>query len=168
MANPWSALLGRARESSSQDNIAALVVFCDVGSAWGSLEGTSALGEAQAKTPGNIQGRARTEPFPPARPRLRSSPPLPPRTVPAEESSPEIVILGMEYEPDLEAPSQIHVVPQESATEGLLSAIDSIMGPIRGRAMASQVPSRMCASCGSPVAIDDMVCVQCNSPLPLG
>jgi protein phosphatase len=141
------ALVGRAGESESQDNIAALVLFCDVAT-------------------GLTQSRSRTAPFPPARPRPRSSPPRPSRTGLTEESSPEIVILGMEYEVD-DPSSQIHVVPQESATEGLLSAIDSIMGPIHRRSSPSHPPSRMCTSCGTPVLADDMVCPQCNAPLAL-
>jgi serine/threonine protein phosphatase PrpC len=153
------ALLGRARESESRDNIAALVLFCDVASPWDNHEGAGA--------PEVTQGRSRTAPFPPAKFRPRSAPPRPPPSTLTEESSPEIVILGMEYEVDMDPPSQIHVVPQEGATEGFLDAIDSIMGPMRGRAVASQPPSKMCASCGMPVAVDDMVCPQCNAPLPL-
>jgi protein phosphatase len=142
------ALLGRASESESQDNIAALVLFCDVAT-------------------GAPPARSRTAPFPPARQRPRSSPPRPSPRALTEESSPEIVILGMEYEPDLDSSSQIHVVPQTSATEGLLSAIDSIMGPRRGRGSPSRPPSKMCSACGTPVSEGDMVCPQCNAPLPL-
>jgi len=137
-------------------------LFCDVATHWGSLEGAGASTEA-------AHTRSRTAPFPPAKPRLRSSPPRPtsPLSGLTEESSPEIVILGVEYETDMDPASQIHVVPQESATEGLLSAIDSIMGPMRGRGSPSRPPSKMCGACGTPISEGDMVCPQCNAPLPL-
>src|SRR5580704_8710201 len=89
------ALIGRANEADAQDNLAALVLFCDVGATEG----------------GTL--RMRTAPFPPPRTTPpRPSPPRPSRTTLTEESSPEIVILGMDYEPD-DPSSLIHVVPQE-------------------------------------------------------
>jgi serine/threonine protein phosphatase PrpC len=141
------ALVGRAIEQGAQDNVAALVVFCDVAGA------------------GAGTGRMRTAPFPP--PRVPAGKPLPPRPSPTtltEGSSPEIVIVGMEYEVDDPA-GQIHVVPQESATEGLLSAIDSFVGPMRSRAAGKS--ALMCASCGTPLTGDGLVCTQCNAPQPL-
>ncbi len=152
------ALLGRACESQSRDNIAALVLFCDVATPWANLEAGT----------GGAHTRSNTAPFPPPKQRLHSAPPRPAPPALTEESSPEIVILGTEYEADLESSSQIHVVPQSSATEGLLSAIDSIMGPRRARGSPSHPPSKMCGSCGSPISDRDMVCSQCNAPLPIG
>jgi serine/threonine protein phosphatase PrpC len=142
------ALIGRAIEAGTEDNIAALVLFCDVAGGAGG-------------------GRMRTAPFPP--PRVPTAKPLPARpstTTLSEESSPEIVIVGMEYEADDPA-GQIHVVPQESATEGLLMAIDSLVGPMRSRA-AGKSSAMMCASCGTPLTGDGLVCSQCNAPQPLG
>jgi protein phosphatase len=150
------ALLGRASASEGQDNIAALVVFCDV-----------ATPRANLETSGATEARSRTAPFPPAKPRPRSAPSRPSPSALTEESSPEIVIVGVEYEPDMDSSSKIHVVPQESATEGLLSAIDSIVGSMRGRSSPSHLPSTMCGSCGTPVAKRDVVCPQCNAPLPI-
>jgi serine/threonine protein phosphatase PrpC len=139
------ALIGRANEADAQDNLAALVLFCDVGATEG----------------GTL--RMRTAPFPPPRTTPpRPSPPRPSRTTLTEESSPEIVILGMDYEPD-DPSSLIHVVPQEGATEGFLSAIDSFVGPMRARATSK----RLCGSCGGVLAHDDVVCPHCNAPQPL-
>jgi serine/threonine protein phosphatase PrpC len=141
------ALIGRANEADAQDNLAALVLFCDVG------------------VP-EVGGRMRTAPFPPPKvPRPRTSPPRPSRTTLTEGSSPEIVILGMDYEPD-DPSAQIHVVPQESATEGFLSAIDSFVGPMRARS-ASKPSVHLCGSCGAQLATEDVVCPQCNAPQPL-
>ena len=78
-----------------------------------------------------------------------------------EGSSPEIVIVGMEYE--IDDPAGIHIVPQESATEGLLSAIDSFVGPIRARG-AGKGPSQMCTFCGTPLTGDGLICPVCNAP----
>jgi PPM family protein phosphatase len=142
------ALIGRSNEADAQDNLAALVIFCDVGATDG----------------GTL--RMRTAPFPPARITApRPSPPKPSRTHLTEGSSPEIVIVGMEYEAD-DPSGLIHVVPQESATEGFLSAIDSFVGPMRARS-ASKPNTHLCGSCGTPLANDEVVCPQCNAPQPL-
>jgi serine/threonine protein phosphatase PrpC len=141
------ALIGRAIEAKTEDNIAALVLFCDVA----------------GPTTG---GRMRTAPFPP--PRAPTAKPVPPRPSPStltEGSSPEIVIVGTEYETD-DPGGQIHVVPQESATEGLLMAIDSFVGPMRSRSSGKSA-ALMCASCGTPLTGDGLVCPQCNAPQPL-
>jgi serine/threonine protein phosphatase PrpC len=143
------ALIGRANEADAQDNLAALVLFCDVG------------GAERAAI------RMQTVPFPPPRINApRPSPQRPSRTTLTEGSSPEIVIVGMEYESD-DPSGLIHVVPQESATEGFLSAIDSFVGPMRARA-ASKPSSQLCVSCGTPLTREEVVCPQCNAPQPLG
>ena len=145
------ALIGRAREAETQDNIAALVLFCDV-----------AVG-------GGTHVRANTSPYLPATLGTFGSPPLPSRTGLTEGSSPEIVILGMEYEPDADPNGHIHVVPQGSATQGLLSAIDSFVGPMRSRSTASpKAASLTCFACETPLEADDIICPQCNAPQPLG
>jgi protein phosphatase len=142
------ALIGRANEADAQDNLAALVIFCDVGGVAGSSP------------------RKQTAPFPPPRSTPpRPGPPRPSRTTLTEGSSPEIVILGMEYEVD-DPSAHIHVVPQESATEGFLSAIDSFVGPMRVRG-ASKPTIHVCAACGTPLGSEDVVCPQCNAPQPL-
>jgi serine/threonine protein phosphatase PrpC len=142
------ALIGRSNEADAQDNLAALVIFCDVGAVDGGSQ------------------RMRTAPFPPPRVNApRPSPPKPSRTHLTEGSSPEIVIVGMEYEAD-DPSGLIHVVPQESATEGFLSAIDSFVGPMRARS-ASKPNTHLCASCGTPLANEEVVCPQCNAPQPL-
>jgi predicted nucleic acid-binding Zn ribbon protein len=41
------------------------------------------------------------------------------------------------------------------------------MGPMRGRGSPSRPPSKMCGACGTPISEGDMVCPQCNAPLPL-
>jgi hypothetical protein len=108
----------------------------------------------------------RTAPFPPPRaPVAKPIPPRPSKTSLTEGSSPEIVIVG-EYESDDPA-GQIHVVPQESATEGFLQAIDSFVGPMRARTGSKPVV-QMCGSCGAPLTGDGLVCSQCNAPQPLG
>jgi serine/threonine protein phosphatase PrpC len=143
------ALIGRAVEGGTEDNIAALVLFCDV-----AMLGNEAGGA----------GRTNTAPFPP--PRAHMARPITRRPSPmalTDGSSPEIVIVGMEYEAD--DLGAIHVVPQESATEGLLSAIDSFVGPMRSRGIA-RAPSQMCTSCGTPLAGDGLVCPVCNAPQP--
>jgi serine/threonine protein phosphatase PrpC len=137
------ALIGRALEAPTDDNVAALVLFCDVAGGTGG-------------------GRMRTAPFPPPKVAVpRPVPQRPSTTSLTEGSSPEIVIVGAEYEDD--PVGQIHVVPQESATEGLLSAIDSFVGPMRSRGKSGQ----MCASCGTALTGDALVCPQCNAPQPL-
>ena len=137
------ALIGRALEAPTDDNVAALVLFCDVAGGTGG-------------------GRMRTVPFPAPRiPVPKPVPQHPSKTSLTEGSSPEIVIVGAEYESD--DPGGIHVVPQESATEGLLMAIDSFVGPMRARGKSAQ----MCASCGTALAPDALVCPQCNAPQPL-
>jgi serine/threonine protein phosphatase PrpC len=141
------ALIGRSVEAGSEDNIAAVVLFCDVAGGEGG-------------------GRMRTAPFPPPRaPVAKPIPPRPSKTSLTEGSSPEIVIVG-EYESDDPA-GQIHVVPQESATEGFLQAIDSFVGPMRARTGSKPVV-QMCGSCGAPLTGDGLVCSQCNAPQPLG
>src|SRR5580704_8998764 len=91
------ALIGRALEGNTEDNIAALVLFCDVAGV-----GADA---------GSGSGRIQTVPFPPPRPQIAR--PVTRRPSPitlTEGSSPEIVIVGMEYEVD--DPAGIHIVPQ--------------------------------------------------------
>jgi serine/threonine protein phosphatase PrpC len=135
------ALIGRAIEGGTEDNIAAVVLFCDV--AGGGADAGGA-------------GRTRTMPFS-AKPITRRPSPM---TL-TEGSSPEIVIVGMEYE--IDDPAGIHIVPQESATEGLLSAIDSFVGPMRARG-TGKGPSQMCTFCGTPLTGDGLICPVCNAP----
>jgi protein phosphatase len=133
------ALIRRALEGHSEDNIAVLVLFCEVAAS----------------------GRTQTAPFPPPRPptaRPITRHPAPARLT--EGSSPEIVIVGMEYEVD--DPTGIHIVPPESATEGLLSAIDSFVGPMRARGPGKSPP--MCTFCGTPLTDDGLICPVCNAP----
>jgi serine/threonine protein phosphatase PrpC len=144
------ALIGRALESESQDNIGVVVLFYDI----------AADASPHARIP--------TSPYmPPKSTPGRAVPPLPP--TPTDDSAPEIVILGMEYETDLDPSGQIHVVPPGSATEGILSAIDSFVGPMRSRSSgALRTLSVACASCGAVLDGEDVTCPQCNAPQPLG
>jgi serine/threonine protein phosphatase PrpC len=143
------ALIGRALESESQDNIGVLVLFYDL-----------ALG-------GSSHPRIPTSPYMPPKSTRGAVPPLPP--TPTDDSAPEIVILGMEYESDLDPSGQIHIVPTGSATEGILSAIDSFVGPMRSRSSAApKTVSAACAACGNLLDLDDVTCPHCNAPQPLG
>ncbi len=143
------ALVARAKETEIQDNIAALLVVYDV-----------ALG-------GFARARIQTSPYLAGKqPAARAVPPLP--SANTDTSSPEIVILGIELEPDSSPSERIHVVPPGSATEGLLSAIDDIVGPMRSRAAAAPKSALMsCSSCGTILAAEDIICPGCNAPQPL-
>ena len=81
------------------------------------------------------------------------------QTTTTEESAPEIMLLGIE-EVDLNTLGGIHVLPKNSANEGLLSAVRDFVSPMRTEKRAV-VP---CPNCGEP--IEEAWCPLCGTRRP--
>jgi protein phosphatase len=133
-------LIAMANAAGGEDNIAAVVIVCD-----------AVPDRPRSVHPSNVPA-----------PRRPSSVP----GVITEESVPEIMLIGIE-DLDLDALGGLHVLPKESANEGLFSAVRDLMAPVRQRAAQrpqSDRPSVACPKCGAP--IDDLHCPSCGTKRP--
>jgi hypothetical protein len=164
-------LIDMANQAGAEDNLAAIVITCDL------APGVSSFPRRPPSSP----------------PRAKFKPKAP---HPADLSAPEIVILGVETLDD-ERP-QIHVVPAESSSPNLLGALGTFVGPLRpktnppasGKPAGAQAPipttpgvgdpapatgktsQRMkavanaptCAKCGKPIDNLGLVCPYCGTP----
>jgi protein phosphatase len=128
-------LIDMANAAGGEDNIAAIVIACD-----------AIPDRPRSFHPSNIPAPRRQAP--------------PPGST-TEESVPEIMLLGIE-EVDLDTLSDLHVLPKESASEGLFSAVRDLMAPMRRR--TSDRPAVPCPKCGAP--IDREICPLCGTKRP--
>jgi PPM family protein phosphatase len=133
-------LIDMANAAGGDDNIAAVVIACE-----------AVPDRPRSVHPSNVPAPRR------------------PSSVPGlitEESVPEIMLIGIE-DVDLDAVGGMHVLPKESANEGLFSAVRDLMAPVRQRAVPrpqSVRPSVACPNCGA--AIDDLHCPSCGTKRP--
>jgi protein phosphatase len=125
-------LIALANEAGGSDNIAAVVLRC-------------AIGEAPLSV----------LPEPPA---PSEAPPEPPPPRPPAVSAPEILVLGIETEADLDDTARIRVVPSESVSSGLIDALDSLVLAHRPKA-----PRAPCAACGEVLGPDVLYCTRCGA-----
>jgi serine/threonine protein phosphatase PrpC len=138
-------LLRMANEAGGGDNIAAVVLAFDV---------TSTPGTRMALEPAlELDPLPDTEPAP----TRKSPPPARGQSV----SAPEILLLGIESEVDLE--EAIRVVPSSSASSGLCHALGDLLPTRRSRAV--QPP---CASCGGEIVGEAFFCPRCGVRLAEG
>ena len=146
-------LIAQANVAGGKDNIAALVVSCETASSGPALNRFDAFDRPRVRlvpaTAESIGEHGDNE---------------------AENlaSAPEIVIMGGEPEPELEWESAIHVVPAESASEGLIDALEDFAGPFPSRtpprAVIPQARKQVfCAACGALMDADAEQCEGCGA-----
>jgi hypothetical protein len=100
--------------------------------------------------------------FAPERPSSRLIPKASP--LGTDDSVPEIMLIGIE-EIDLESNSGIHVLPKESASAGLLSAVKDFVDPVRQLATQGRyLEAPACTKCKRPV--EKAFCPHCGAPRP--
>ncbi|GAC1534639.1 MAG: hypothetical protein NVS3B10_28260 [Polyangiales bacterium] len=80
-----------------------------------------------------------------------------------DASSPEIVIVGMETLDD-ELGAQIHVVPSETSSPNLLSAMGSFVSPLRPPRVPTRTGAPTCSKCGRAIENRGLVCGHCGTP----
>jgi serine/threonine protein phosphatase PrpC len=130
-------LIDRANEEAGDDNIAALVLFCDL-------------------QPGSMFAR---RPVPSVvRKRAKDPPPEPVRR-PAD-SYPELIIVSIDDETDLEP--QIHVVPDGTASDGMLDELGELVAPPRRAAVPRSGTMVTCEGCGKQYAPISARCPFCG------
>ncbi len=138
-------LIDMALEAGADDNIAAVVVQLDL------APGVSQFPRRSATPAG----------MPMVRPKRR--PPL----TPAEASSPEIVIVGVEMLED-DSSAQFHVVPAESSSPNLLSVLGTFVGPLRPKPPKIPSPKIHCPKCNATMSEAVLLCSACGTPRDLG
>ena len=130
-------LIDMANESGAEDNLAAVVIALELSPGVSSFPRRSSQPSMRARKP-------------------RPAPPT--DAAKGEASSPEIVIVGTDGLDDDES-ARIHVVPADSSSPNLLSALGSFAGPLR------QKP--VCARCGTSIDNGALVCPRCGTPREL-
>lgn len=149
-----SLLIQQANAGGGPDNIAVVVVACEAASMGPTLQ------------------RFETFDRPRVRQARRPSPQPDQVTSGGEEeslaSAPEIVMVSGELEPELEWESPIHVVPAESASEGLMDALEDFAFPAgrsntREYAAAAARKQVFCAACGALMDAEAERCDGCGA-----
>jgi PPM family protein phosphatase len=133
-------LIDMANAAGGHDNIAAVVISCD-----------AVPDRPRSFHPSNIPAPRR---------------PLAPAGATTEESVPEIMLIGIE-DVDLDALGGIPVLPKQSASEGLFTAVRDLMAPMREqvtRRRQSDRPAVACPNCGA--SIGDEHCPSCGTRRP--
>jgi PPM family protein phosphatase len=143
-------LIDMANEAGAEDNLAAVILMVEL------TPGVSQF-PRRSLTPSAIA-------IP--RPKPRRSP-----SSPIDASSPEIVIVGVEMVDD-DSSAQFHVVPAETSSPNLLSALGNFVGPLRPRPKSTPppIPSATrptCARCGKLIENAGLVCPHCGTPRDL-
>jgi protein phosphatase len=85
---------------------------------------------------------------------------LPPSRPPAG-SAPEILLLGIESEHDLDDTARIRVVPSESVSSGLIDALDTLV------LARKQMPRVPCPACREWIEPESLFCTHCGEPRPI-
>jgi serine/threonine protein phosphatase PrpC len=142
-------LIDMANEAGAEDNLAAIMIMIEL-----------APGISQ------FPRRSLTPSIPIPRPKPRRSP-----SSPIDASSPEIVIVGVEMLED-DSSAQFHVVPAETSSPNLLSALGNFVGPLRPRPKSTPPPlpsttRPTCAKCGKLIENAGLVCPHCGTPRDL-
>jgi serine/threonine protein phosphatase PrpC len=170
-------LIDMANRAGGGDNIAAVVLSCDVTAAPLGLDGETLLDRGHPQPPGLDGGHPHT-PEPsvelaqllepddevPA-PEVAAAPP-PGRPPPRAEmmSAPEILLLGIESEVDPEEAAAIRVVPPESATSGLFRALGDLLPQRRGPPALppTGAASSTCSTCAADLPAEGLFCPRCG------
>jgi PPM family protein phosphatase len=130
-------LIDRANEEAGDDNIAALVLFCDL-------------------QPGSTFPRRLV----PSMVRKRATVPPPAPVRHPADSYPELIIVSMDDETEIEP--QIHVVPDGTASDGMLDTLEGIVSPSRRAAVPRPSAMVACEGCGKSYAPISARCPYCG------
>jgi serine/threonine protein phosphatase PrpC len=74
-------------------------------------------------------------------------------------SAPEILVLGIESEPDIEDTARIHVVSSESVSSGLIDALGDVL-------RTRKAVTVRCGTCGKTVVAEAVFCPYCGARRP--
>ena len=144
-------LIDMANEAGAEDNLAAVMLMVEL------APGVSNFPRRSVSSSSIVIPRAKP----------RRSPNLP-----LDASSPEIVIVGVEMIED-DSSAQFHVVPAETSSPNLLSALGTFVGPLRPRPKSTPPPlpgakpKPTCAKCGKSIENQGLVCPHCGTPRDL-
>ncbi|MEO7096578.1 MAG: protein phosphatase 2C domain-containing protein [Polyangiales bacterium] len=143
-------LIDMANEAGAEDNLAAVVIMIEL------TPGVSTFPRRNVSSSSIV--------IPRAKPRRSPSSPI-------DASSPEIVIVGVEMLED-DSSAQFHVVPADTSSPNLLSALGNFVGPLRPRPKSTPPPipsltRPTCARCGKLIENAGLVCPHCGTPREL-
>ena len=143
-------LLDMANEAGAEDNLAAVMLMVELS------PGVSNFPRRSPSSSSIV--------IPRAKPRRSPSSPI-------DASSPEIVIVGVEMLDD-DSSAQFHVVPAETSSPNLLSALGNFVGPLRPRPKSTPPPlpsttRPTCSRCGKTIENQGLVCPHCGTPRDL-
>ena len=144
-------LISVANEAGGHDNIAAVVIACELGTgASVPARSASSFSSASDLRAPDLSGTAATLAIDAGNPtivdREPGAPALRGGTIPdgiwmptgeRDSSLPEILLVGIE-EAEVDLAAHLHVVPAESAQPGMLDAIDDFVGSMRLQAQKTQ------------------------------
>ncbi len=133
-----SDLVELAKANEARDNVAALVVACET------PRGTFPY--APRKPTGLRPRHKKVSKTPPARRR--------------DQSSPEIIIVDENAFGEEGSSAAIHVVPADSSSPDLLSALQGFVGNNDGESRGEEV---LCAACGNTVPAGQETCPHCGA-----
>jgi hypothetical protein len=150
-----SLMIQQANAAGGPDNIAVLVIACEAASNGPILQRFESFDRPRIRRPAAPSSSPADEPE---------------TTITSDESenlesAPEIVIMS-EGEPELEYESPIHVVPADSASEGLMDALEDFAWPSSRSASREHAAARkqvFCESCGALMDADADKCEGCGT-----
>ncbi len=145
-------LIAQANAAGGADNIAAVVIACETASTGPALRRYETFDRPRVKRRAAVPSTAAEEQTPEAENLL---------------SGPEIVLMTNDPEPELEWDSPIRVVPAESASEGMIDALEDFAAPKPARAAARAAAAAhkpvFCQGCGALMDSEAEACEGCGA-----